>query len=446
MKRIISLLVIICMACTTLTACVKTPQTTAPNNTSTATEATAESTSTASTATATTTPEAFALTKTSAVIFEYERVSVKTNDNGEIKWTTSDNTVATVDNTGMVTGVKKGSATITAENSKGEKLDFNVTVIPVSDYFTSADYQTIQLKQSEINKEIEKEFQSMAEYYATKKAVDRELKEGDVATIYYVGTLDGETEPFEGGTGSNDLEIGSNTFIDGFEDGLIGYKKGDTVTLNLKFPDDYGEEGSEQANFNGKAVTFVVTINEVSEYVPAEINDTLVEKATNANYKTVAEYTEYLDEAIREYLAIEKVIAASEIKGYNDEMLVYYKAVYLQNTYGYYASMYGVTISEYVKMLGMSEDDINQEAIDNAKPYIEQLYLCYGLYSDGSITVSEEKRVALIKEYATLNGLEDPEDLLAYITQADIENYVLIEYAIETIVNGIQFIDDTKAE
>ncbi len=441
MKKIISLLIIACMACTALTACVKTPETTAPNSTATQTGTAAPVTTTP-----TATPAAFALSKTSAAIFEREKVTIKTNDKGEIKWTSSDSSVATVDKDGMITGVKKGTAKITAENSKGEKLDCEVTVVSVAEFFTSADYKTITLKQSEIDEEISKELQSMAEYYATKKAVAREIKKGDVATIYYVGTLDGETEPFQGGTGSNDLEIGSNTFIAGFEDGLIGYKKGDTVTLNLKFPDNYGQEGSEQAKFNGKAVTFVVTINEVSEYVPAEINDALVEKATSANYKTVDEYKEYLNQAILEYLAIEKIIDASEIKGYDGKILSHYKTVYLQNTYGYYASMYGVTIGEYLQMIGKSEADVNKEADDSAKPYIEQLYLCYGLYADGSFTVPADKREALIKEYATINGLEKPEDLLQYITQADIENYVLVEYAIDTFVSGIQFVDDTKAD
>jgi trigger factor len=379
-------------------------------------------------------------------MFVREKAIIKTNDSGEIKWSSSDESIVTVDKDGIITAVKKGEATITAENSKGEKLEYKATVISPSDYFVSADYKTIQVKKSEIKAEIEKDFQSMADYYATKQIANREIKKGDVAAIYFVGTLDGETSPFQGGTGAQDLEIGSGMFIEGFEEGLIGYKKGDKVTLNLKFPDNYGAEGSEQAKFNGKAVSFEVSINEVYEYIPAEINDELVAKATNAAYKTVAEYTAYLEEAVLEYLAIEAVIGASEIKGYNDDMLAYYKAVYLQNTYGYYASMYGVSIVEYAKMIGITEEALAKEADENAKPYIEQLYLCYNFYSDGSVTISDEKRNAIVSEYAKANGLEKPEDLLKYISQADIDNYVLIEYALETIVNGVEVIDDTQAE
>ena len=72
-----------------------------------------------------------------------------------------------------------------------------------------------------------------------KKEVDRAAKDGDIADIKYVGKKDGKE--FEGGASdSYELAIGSNTFIDGFEDGVIGMKKGETKDLNLTFPENYG--------------------------------------------------------------------------------------------------------------------------------------------------------------------------------------------------------------
>jgi trigger factor len=70
--------------------------------------------------------------------------------------------------------------------------------------------------------------------------VSRSVQKGDTVSIDYVGKIDGKE--FEGGTGSYDLQIGSGAFIEGFEDGLIGAKKGETLDLNLKFPDDYPAE------------------------------------------------------------------------------------------------------------------------------------------------------------------------------------------------------------
>lgn len=97
-------------------------------------------------------------------------------------------------------------------------------------------------------------------------------KDGDIVNIDYVGKINGEK--FDGGSATaQDLELGSDSFIDGFEDGLIGAKKGDVVTLNLKFPADYGKD-----ELNGKDVVFEVTVNSVStnryEYAKKITDDT----------------------------------------------------------------------------------------------------------------------------------------------------------------------------
>lgn len=81
-----------------------------------------------------------------------------------------------------------------------------------------------------------------------------EIKEGDTVAIDFVGKEDGVA--FEGGSGSYNLTIGSGSFIEGFEDGLIGKKVGETVDLNLTFPEDYGNPAHA-----GKDVVFTVTIN-----------------------------------------------------------------------------------------------------------------------------------------------------------------------------------------
>ncbi len=84
-----------------------------------------------------------------------------------------------------------------------------------------------------------------------------EAKDGDTVNIDYTGYLDGEA--FDGGSTNGagaDLELGSNTYIDGFEDGIVGHKVGETFDLNLTFPENYGN-----SDLAGKAVTFTVTLN-----------------------------------------------------------------------------------------------------------------------------------------------------------------------------------------
>lgn len=104
------------------------------------------------------------------------------------------------------------------------------------------------------------------------KPVERAAKEGDIANINFEGFIDGVA--FDGGKGENhDLELGSKNFIEGFEEGLIGKSAGDEVTLNLKFPDEYGNE-----DLKGKDTEFKVKVNLVNETVLPEINESFMEQ------------------------------------------------------------------------------------------------------------------------------------------------------------------------
>ncbi len=126
----------------------------------------------------------------------------------------------------------------------------------------------------------------LSETSVTMEDPDATVQEGDTADIAYVGELDGEE--FDGGSSdSYNLVIGSGTFIDGFEDGVIGMKTGETKDLNLKFPDNY-----QSTDLAGKDVVFTVTVNAFTR--PAEnidgweLNDEWV--AANTDYSTVDDY------------------------------------------------------------------------------------------------------------------------------------------------------------
>ncbi|MEM7724283.1 MAG: trigger factor [Pseudomonadota bacterium] len=109
-----------------------------------------------------------------------------------------------------------------------------------------------------------------AKNFAPKKG--GKAAEGDQVTMDFVGTVDGEA--FEGGSAEDfPLELGSGSFIPGFEDQLIGVKKGDEKNVEVSFPDDYGAE-----HLAGKAAVFACTIKEVAKPVPAEIDDELAKK------------------------------------------------------------------------------------------------------------------------------------------------------------------------
>ncbi len=128
--------------------------------------------------------------------------------------------------------------------------------------------QTCEIGESDIDEMIEKLRQQNREWVA----VERPAADGDQLQISFQGSIEGE--PFEGGSGEDfDLELGTGMMIDGFEDGLRGKSAGETVTLDLAFPDDY-----RNTELAGKPVRFVIEIKKVSESVLPEIDAAFIEK------------------------------------------------------------------------------------------------------------------------------------------------------------------------
>lgn len=111
----------------------------------------------------------------------------------------------------------------------------------------------------------------LPQYAATEVVTGRAVETGDTVNIDFAGYIDGEA--FEGGTSAGyDLTIGSHRFIEGFEEGLVGAETGDTVSLNLRFPDPY----EPNPDLSGTPVVFEVTVNSISEQVLPELTDEFV--------------------------------------------------------------------------------------------------------------------------------------------------------------------------
>lgn len=145
-------------------------------------------------------------------------------------------------------------------------------------------YKKLKLKAEKVSvteAEITEIIDKMRSNFAEKKEVKRAVISGDEVTIDFVGKKDGVA--FDGGAGNDfPLKIGSNQFIPGFEEGIIGHKAKETFDLKLKFPDDYGSK-----DLKGAKVVFTTTIKAVNEVVLPKLDDKLAAKA--GPFKTVAE-------------------------------------------------------------------------------------------------------------------------------------------------------------
>ena len=174
-----------------------------------------------------------------------------------------------------------------------------VDVDDISKYVTLGDYKNLEVEvtKSQVTDEsVEQYIQQQLSYQPVEVTEDRPVQENDTVNIDYTGYMDGEA--FEGGTATDtDLIIGSGQFIDGFESGLIGKKKGEEVTLDLNFPDPY----QKNPDLAGKAVQFKVKINKISE--PAELTDAWV--AENTDLKTADEYKAEIKASLTESAEME---------------------------------------------------------------------------------------------------------------------------------------------
>ena len=151
------------------------------------------------------------------------------------------------------------------------------------DYVTlPEDFASVAIKRSDVeptSEEVEEQISDLlSQYSSTEHITDRAAADGDTVNINYVGSVN--NVEFTGGSAENyDLTLGSGTFIDGFEDQIIGHKPGETFDVNVTFPDGYSDSTDASGNavkLSGQKVVFTVTLNYISESVLPELTDSWV--------------------------------------------------------------------------------------------------------------------------------------------------------------------------
>lgn len=157
--------------------------------------------------------------------------------------------------------------------NEGTDLEYKLAVeaLPEIEPMNFAELELERLRPEIPEAEVQAALERIARQQRKSVPVDRAAATGDAVTIDFKGTIEGKE--FPGGTASNyGLELGSGSFIPGFEDQLVGAKAGETRTVNVTFPADYGA-----ADLAGKSASFAVTINEVRAVEPQPIDDTLAQ-------------------------------------------------------------------------------------------------------------------------------------------------------------------------
>ena len=211
----------------------------------------------------------------------------------------------------------------------------------------------VEVSEDEVNEAIEKERQNAARIVS----VEREVKSGDTVTIDFEGFVDGVA--FEGGKGENyNLEIGSHSFIDTFEDQIIGKNIDDEFDVNVTFPENY-----QAANLAGKPAVFKVKIHEIKEKQLADLDDDFASDVSS--YDTFAEYKESVKKNLsdkkaddakkaKEDAAVNAIIEDSEIE--IPEMMLATQQREMLDEFAQRLRYQGMNIEQYFKYTGMNAE------------------------------------------------------------------------------------------
>lgn len=258
--------------------------------------------------------------------------------------------------------------------------------------------ENVEVSEEEIKTELDQLIESKKESVAKEGLSEV----GDIVNIDFEGFVD--NIPFQGGKGEKyDLTLGSNTFIPGFEDQLVGYKSGDEVEVKVTFPQEYHAE-----NLKGKDAIFKCKINEVKSTITPIAND---EFAHQLGFKTLLELKEAISQEIknkkanenqRQYITelCDEIIKNSEIVVEKDkldarieEIVEYYKQL---------LSQYGNTLESYLKMSNMTEEQFKFTLTPEAEKSVKIDLIYEHIAAVEGLVATEEdinKELDFLREY-----------------------------------------------
>ena len=256
----------------------------------------------------------------------------------------------------------------------------------------------------DVDAELEKERDNNARIITVS---DRPVADGDTAVIDFEGFVDGVA--FEGGKGENHpLVIGSHTFIDNFEEQLIGKNAGEDVEVNVTFPEQY-----QAAELAGKAAVFKVKINEVKTKELPELDDEFAQDVSE--FDTLAEYRESVKKRLEEQKqeearrtkedeAIQKIIARSKMD--IPDAMIETQCETMLDEFAQRIAQSGLSMEQYLQFSGLTVDALMDQVRPEAISRIKSSLVLEKIAEEENIQASEEELAAEIEKMAAGYGME----------------------------------------
>ena len=290
----------------------------------------------------------------------------------------------------------------------------------------------------EVEESLEKERNNNAR---TITVTDRAVESGDTAVIDFEGFVDGVA--FEGGKGENHpLEIGSHTFIDTFEDQLIGKNTGDEVEVNVTFPEQY-----QAADLAGKPAVFKVKINEIKTKELPELDDEFAQDVSE--FDTLAEYKEDLKKRLveqkeneakrtKEDEAIQKIIDKSKMD--IPDAMIDTQCDTMIEEFAQRIAQSGLSMDQYLQFSGMTVDKLREQVRPEATTRIQSSLVLEQIAKDENIEITDEDIDAEIEKMAKAYGME-ADKLKEYMGESEkksMKNDLAIQKAVELVMDNVK--------
>ena len=315
---------------------------------------------------------------------------------------------------------------------------------------TLGQYKGLEAPKAEVNvtdEDVDNRLNEMADRNSRLVSVEREIQKGDTADIDFEGFDNGV--PFDGGKGENfDLEIGSGSFVPGFEDQLIGMKAGEEKDIDITFPENYTPE------LAGKPVVFHVKVNEVKvKEVPAMDDefakdvsefDTLKDLKADIKKKLTTERTEAAQHAFEDVLMAK---VAESIEAEIPTEMVELQAAQMTEGFKQQLASQGIPFDQYLKMTNTTEADFTKQAYGPAEQQVKMDLAVRAIIDAEKLDATDDEVEAEMKNVADKYGM-DLDTVKKYLRPEEVKEQVIREKVIKVVADSAKAVApaEEKAE
>ena len=314
---------------------------------------------------------------------------------------------------------------------------------PYSKYVTLGEYtgMTVDrivstISDEDVQSEIQNDLYADADF---KEVTDRGAQDGDTVNIDYTGTIDGEE--FEGGSDTDyDLELGSGTFLEDFESGIIGMKTGETKEISVTFPDEY------DGTLDGQTAVFSVTVNSISEVILPDYNDAYVKE--NYGFDTIADFeasvkedlqSQYDDDATYTACAdaLSMAVDNATFDGYPEDMYNTAKEQ-MESENQAFAEQLGI---EWADLAG-DDYDIEEDVLNN----VHEELVVYAIAAKEKLEVTDDEFNTFVDDNWEMYEYDTKEDFLKDNSEEDLRYSLLYQKVLDFLGENNTFNDINEDE